>query len=226
MIQLTLRAKPVSNGPLAQLIHELQEQTSGQLRFHLFSVNQELVHGFGHNVVVTGLPWGRGFFTPAIFASESVLSGCSEDELYAIFAHEIAHIRQRHLIKRIGEGLAVGAMGSLFTSFMIVGLQLMGFKSLAIAVTTASALIPVILIWLNLQRLLQVQEKEADWVAIRDFQARPLDLLNALKKLTLWNQAGTHPLVHERMLILQGLWLSESAWNEAHASENPGTRAA
>ena len=59
-----------------------------------------LLPGAGHraNALVTGIIPGRRF----VFLTQELVENLDRDEICAVVAHELAHIRHRHLLRRLG----------------------------------------------------------------------------------------------------------------------------
>lgn len=209
LLQASFFAKPTRNPEAIALLQEILVN-SPQIQADFYEIDDEEYPLFGPNVVVSGFTRGRGWLKPAVFAAKSVLRTCPKAEIHAILAHEMAHLNEWHLLKRIRGALATFLIATLFTSFVIVGMQWSGYAQVATLVATISGIVPAILTWMQTKVQIRSQEKEADQKAIETFGAAPEALLTALKRLTTDSGRVPHPIVEERIQILTRLLDSEN----------------
>ncbi len=90
LLRLLWRARPLPAGRLRQRLEEL----SGRLRFRASDILIWNTGGTVINAAVAGLvPWLR-----YVMLSDGLIEHLDEDEIEAVFGHEVGHIRHRHLI--------------------------------------------------------------------------------------------------------------------------------
>lgn len=202
LVRFAFSARASRDSVATAILNEIRLCHRG-LEIRLYEIDDGAYPIFGANVVVAGITFGRGFFRPAIFAAQSVLRTCPPDELHAIFAHEVAHLSEWHLFKRIRGAFSTFLVATFFTSLLVVGLQWSGYVQVAALTAAISGLIPAILTWIHTRVQMREQEKEADRTAIEVFGAETDALLSALERLTARTGAPPHPYVAERMAILK-----------------------
>jgi Zn-dependent protease with chaperone function len=160
-----------------------------------------------NNAWIAGFSSGRGWFRPGLFLTESLVQGCSKEELEAIVLHEVSHVALGHLKRRFGYTLAmVGAALVLATTLMTVSLLLLPEPLLPmarIAALTAAIATPFILV----RRLVERQEDEADRHAVIGLAARLDDFARALRTVDrLNNQNAVHPNTEARITRVTIAW--------------------
>jgi STE24 endopeptidase len=130
---------------------------------------------------------------------DTLLEQMHREEVLAVLAHEAGHWKRRHLLKRIiaTEG---GALIALYLAFHLVPWE--GLPGL-VGLTQASLPLRLVivgflgaLIAFPLTPLASVLSRRHEWEADRfaaELTARPLDLVNALIKLSRENLANLYP---------------------------------
>ncbi|MBC7385071.1 MAG: M48 family metalloprotease [Cryobacterium sp.] len=161
------------------------------------------------NVFVSGFSFGRGIFRPVIFASEGALKLLAPSALEAVFAHELSHLNQNHLLKRMLRAIGTFIVASVLTAATLIGMHWSGYANLGGAFSLVAGIIPALLTWMTMRQLLWDQEFEADETAMKIFQIKATSLLEALTTLQAAIERSTgskaHPLVSERILRLEQL---------------------
>lgn len=170
--------------------------------------------GMVANAAVTGI-WRRMRY---VFLSDRLLAHFSEDELVAVFGHELGHVRHRHLVMR---GLVVLAPLAVWWS---VEYWLPGVASAAMALpaslgvddTLARSLVTLVVLGGSLVALLgsysRQLEHEADLVAIDVMRATDTtETAGPMPSLC------AHPFVTalEKLAILNGAPRSATSWQHA-----------
>jgi len=96
MFPLLLRhvwwTEPLPDGPLRERL----ESTAAQCGFQLREILVWRTEGLIANAAVSGLVARLRY----VFLSDLLLAQLTDDELTAVFAHELGHLRHRHLLKR------------------------------------------------------------------------------------------------------------------------------
>jgi STE24 endopeptidase len=88
-LRLLWRAQPLPAGPLRGRL----EQLSRRLKFRSSDILIWNTHGAVINAAVAGiLPWPR-----YVLLSDALLTHLSQDEIAAVFGHEVGHVRHHHL---------------------------------------------------------------------------------------------------------------------------------
>jgi STE24 endopeptidase len=144
------------------------------------------------NAAVVG--WGRN---RRILIGDTLLTLCSDDEIEAVFAHELGHVALHHTWK-----LLAGSAASFVIGFYLLYLVLgPSAAALGFAGPADLATIPLLLLWIAvfgfLSKPLQTGysrhlEKQAD-LFILDKVERPETLASALTKLADRNLSDPHP---------------------------------
>ncbi len=201
-VRISLNAQPCLNLKAVQAFNRLNP-TQRRLHIDLYEVDDLAHPTFGINVVVAGFTLGRGWLRPAVFASKTVISNCTENELHAIFSHEISHLAAWHLFSRLKKALVTFFVATFFMSFVLLGLQWSGYTQVVTLTSTFAGLVPALLTWLQTRNQIQEQEKEADTMAIEVFDADGRALLSALQKLTHLSLLPVAPIVRERIDFLK-----------------------
>jgi len=214
LVRLSLQAKACLHPKAVHAFQRLNSKTRN-LEVELFEVDDQANPSFGINVVVAGFTLGRGWFRPAIFASKTVISNCTEEELHAIFSHEISHLTAWHLFSRLKKALATFFVATFFMSFILLGLQWSGYTKIVTLTSTFAGLVPALLTWLQTKSQMHEQEKEADAMAIEVFEADGRALLSALRQLAHLSERPVAPIVQERMDYLNDHFPAAETFSEA-----------
>jgi len=166
------------------------------------------------NAAVVGLGRER-----RILIGDTLLTLCTNDEIEAVFAHELGHVALRHSWKLLAGGAAASVLG-FYLLYLVFGpsAQALGFAGPA-----DIAALPLLLLWMAVfglvARPLQAGysrrlERQAD-LFIVDKVAEPQALASALTKLAGRNLADpaphrlvevlfyTHPPIAKRIAYLQ-----------------------
>ena len=119
MIRLVLRLEPLPPGP----VRDRLMAASKRLGFRFSNVLVWNTNGGMANAMIVGLvPWLR-----YVIFTDRLLEEFSEDEVEAVFGHEIGHIRHQHMLYYLGFlALSMGALGLLADHVMLPTLGLLG----------------------------------------------------------------------------------------------------
>jgi len=144
------------------------------------------------NAAVVG--WGRN---RRIVIGDTLLTLCSDDEIEAVFAHELGHVALHHTWK-----LLAGSAASFVIGFYLLYLVLSpSAAALGFAGPADIAAVPLLMLWIAvfgfLSKPLQTAysrrlEKQAD-LFILDKVEKPETLVSALTKLADRNLSDPHP---------------------------------
>lgn len=137
-------------------------------------------------VLVTG--FSRLRFSSAVFVSPKVLAALTPQELHAVFCHEAAHQRSRHLERRLGLALGMIFFSTVCVSlFMVLGFMAMQQSGRAgespAGLGGILAMVAFVITFRSLARQSQVHELNADRAAVLDLGADAEALIGALVKL-------------------------------------------
>ncbi|MBC7690416.1 MAG: M48 family metalloprotease [Methylotenera sp.] len=199
--QASLNQHPTTLGEMIQETFNRQEMKTPQV----FLVSDEESKLYGHTVLISGFSFGRGIFRPALFISEAILAGCSEEEFKSILTHEMAHLQSNHLFKRIslmcGGFLTATFLSSIFVAafHVITEVPIQGpllLLNLLVPVTTT--------LWLVKKQSFR-HEHEADAISVKRFGSSPQALKSALEKLETLNlrkDTKTSTLTQSRLQAL------------------------
>lgn len=130
LLRLLLNLKPLPTGPLRERL----ERLAGRLKFRC----SEILVWNTHGSVATALLTGPMPFLRYVVLTDRLIDGMDEDEIEGVFAHEIGHVKHRHI--------------SFFFIFMVF--SLVAFSALwqfIITRTDLSQLQSQLLFWLNLR---------------------------------------------------------------------------
>jgi Zn-dependent protease with chaperone function len=182
--------------------------------------------------LIAGFNGGRWVFRPGLFLSRSAIEALTPTELSAVVLHEVAHLKLRHLRKRLlsSAGLIVGlTIAATFVVFLsLLALPDGPGRTL---VSYAAAAGAMIISFRGLAAQSRRHELEADRYAVRRLNADPAAMIEALRKFDRINQVqpagdgpgpklGTHPSTADRVSALERMIVSESAVPaEANESE-------
>lgn len=171
-----------------------------------------------NNAFVVGFKW-FGFSNQTMFIGRSLRDLLTKDELDAVICHELGHMANGHMLKRITYAFALilGLVISLVTSLaasMVLTLAFSDDPATSALVFGGSLLVTLvasyilIVSWLfkNYRR----QEHEADAFAVMQLGIRLEDMENALRKVAhkfrveaqkkaIWNPLRTHPEIETRI---------------------------
>jgi STE24 endopeptidase len=119
MIRLVLSLEPLPPGPLRDRL----EAASARLGFRCSDVLVWNTSGGMANAMIVGLvPWLR-----YVIFTDRLLEEFSEDEIEAVFGHEIGHIRHQHMLYYLGFlALSMGALGLLADHVLLPALGRLG----------------------------------------------------------------------------------------------------
>lgn len=171
-----------------------------------------------NNAFVVGFKW-FGFSNQTLFIGRSLKEVLTRDEFDAVISHELGHMANGHLLKRITYAfmLVVGLVISLVASLslsILVSLAVSNDPHKTTIVFSASLLVTLIVSYLFLVswlfRQYREQEHEADAFAVMKLGIRLEDLENSLRKVTKkfrekakkrasWNIFSTHPEIETRI---------------------------
>lgn len=171
-----------------------------------------------NNAFVVGFKW-FGFSNQTMFIGRSLRDLLTKDELDAVICHELGHMANGHMLKRITYAFALimGLVISLVTSLAVSMVLTLAFSDDpatsalvfggSLLVTLVASYI-IIVSWLfqNYRR----QEHEADAFAVMQLGIRLEDMENALRKVAhkfrveaqkkaIWNPLRTHPEIETRI---------------------------
>jgi len=137
--------------------------------------------------------WGR---SRRILLGDTLLKNYSPQEIEAVFAHELAHIRLRHIWKLIGFASACWLIGFYVTFLLFRAIMdslgrvvwdTAGFPLLALLMMTAGLALTPFQLWYS-----RHVEKQADLFAAKHIE-HPQHLASALRKLARQNLADSTP---------------------------------
>jgi len=152
------------------------------------------------NAAVAGFGKGR-----RILLGDTLLKNYSDDEIEAIFAHELGHIRLYHIARILGFGTAISLV-SFYLTFLLykTGADFLAFDR--ICDITAFPLLALILMLVGLILMpmqlgyLRHLEKQADIFAIEHIE-NPQSFASAMKKLSDQNLIDPSPGRLEELLL-------------------------
>jgi STE24 endopeptidase len=130
---------------------------------------------------------------------DTLLESMSRSEILAILAHEVGHWKKKHVLKRIILTEAV-ALGAIFVAYKLLAWEglpgLIGLQEGSFYVRVAILSFLASLLMFPLTPALSILSRKHEWQADRfacELTGRPLDLANALIKLSKENLANLHP---------------------------------
>ena len=130
---------------------------------------------------------------------DTLLEGMSRNEIIAVLAHEVGHWKKKHVLKRIIVTETV-ALGAIFLAYKLLtwdGLPgVIGLQEGSFYVRVAILGFLGSLLMFPLTPALSLLSRKHEWQADRyacELTGRPLDLANALIKLSRENLANLHP---------------------------------
>jgi STE24 endopeptidase len=169
------------------------------------------------NAAFTGLGKAK-----RIILGDTLLSGFSEEEIEAVFAHELGHYKHKHLLIGILVSIVSTVFGLFFAAFLYGrSLGVFGFGSIS-----QLAALPLLALWLSLFGLITTPlgnmlsryfERVADRYAVRTM-GTSIPFVSALRKLSITNLAHpdphplvefffySHPSITKRIRFVEGLF--------------------
>jgi len=181
VLKVLWRARSLPAGPLRTRLEALARS----LKFRCSDILVWHTYGFMANACVIGfLPRVR-----YVMMTDALLAHLEEDEIEAVFAHEVGHARRHHFAFYLLFALA-------FTCFYLNGLDLMRWAGLeaapgerlaggqGLAEAVAMVVLAVAYWWLVFGWLSRRHELQADVFALRSCR-RPEAFIDALDRLTL-----------------------------------------
>ncbi len=158
-----------------------------------------------------------------IILGDTLLAGFSEEEIEAVFAHELGHYKHRHLLIGILLSTLSTVLGLFLTALLFEqSLGVFGFVSI-----NQLAALPLLALWLSLFGLVTTPlgnmlsryfERVADRYAVHTI-GTPVPFVSALRKLAVTNLAHpdphplvefffySHPSIAKRIRFVEGLQL-------------------
>lgn len=167
----------------------------GELRRRFAPIEQEigirvdglfLLRGAGYraNAMVTGIIPGRRF----VFLTQELVEHLDHDEVCAVVAHELAHIRHRHLLRRLGLTALTIGLGNAAIGAMWHWRPTIAPTVAVVALWTLNMLLGVAYMILVTLPMARRHERQADATAARVVGA---DLYNrALRRIHDLNLSG------------------------------------
>ena len=209
IIPLFYKCNPLDNNVLKERLLELCKNCSvGIKQVFEIQLSKETRKA---NAAVAGLGKSR-----RILLGDTLLENCSDDEIEAIFAHELGHVCLYHVWKILTFG-AVISLGSFYLTYVLfkISVRFFGFNQISdIAAFPLLALIlmPIGLLFMPIQNgFLRYIEKKADMFALGHIRNRD-SFISAITKLGSQNLSDpspskvvkilfhTHPSISERVL--------------------------
>ena len=198
IIPLFYKCSPIANSELKERLLSLGKNCGVGIK-QVFEV-QLSKDTRKANAAVAGLGKGR-----RILLGDTLLKGYCDEEIEAIFAHELGHVRLLHTWKILGFGAAV-SLASFYLTFLLFneGLRFLAFDG--ICDISAFPLLALILMAVGLI-LMPIQhgylrhlEKQADMFAIGHIQNKD-SFASAMTKLGNQNLADPSPSRLEELLL-------------------------
>jgi len=198
IIPLFYKCKPIGNRELKERLLELSKNCSVAIK-EVFEI-QLSKDTRKANAAVAGIGKSR-----RILLGDTLLHNFSDEEIEAVFAHELGHVRLLHTWKILGFG-AVTSLVSFYLTFLLfrTGTSLLGFDE--IHDISAFPLLAFILMVVGLV-LMPLQlgysrhlEKQADMFATGHTE-KPESLASALTKLASQNLIDPAPSRLEELLL-------------------------
>ena len=214
LIRVIYKLTPLEDGELKEKIKALADKTGYKLKgIYMVDASKRSTK---LNAFATG--FGK---TKTIGLFDTLVEKMTADEIIAVLAHEIGHIKLRHILKRVPLSLISLAIMTLAAYFVVTMPQV----SQAFGFADANVVFGVYVLFIMLSpidRILDIpgnalsrkHEYEADAFA-RDFSSSQTDIAEALKKMykeDLGNLTPhpfvvmmeyTHPPLHQRLAALQ-----------------------
>ncbi len=210
--------KMIPNSPIVETEHlDLIHQRLKQIEWQNVRLRWIDIPDF-NNAFVVGLKW-FGFSNQTMFIGRSLRDLLTRDEFDAVICHELGHMANGHLLKRITYAfvLVMGLVVSIITSLVLSMLLTLVFSddpATSALIFGGSLLVTlvasyfIIISWLF--RNYRQQEHEADAFAVMKLGIRLDDMENALRKVarkfqeearrkSVWNPFNTHPEIETRI---------------------------
>jgi STE24 endopeptidase len=190
IIPLLYKCRPLADGGLKKKLLELGERCGVRIK-DVFEIklSKETKKA---NAAVAGFGKGR-----RILLGDTLMKDYTADEIEAVFAHELGHVRLLHTWKILGFGTIVSAACFYLTSLLFGrSINILGFENIY-----DIAAFPLLLLFLLLVgfALVPIQngytrhlEKQADMFAL-DRTADSRNLASALSKLSIQNLSDPSP---------------------------------
>jgi Zn-dependent protease with chaperone function len=198
--------------PLVESLRAIGERT--HLSFaRVMSLDPD--YGQGRVCLVLGVPG-----SPTLAISASLASSLPPDQLVAVLAHEAAHVRHRHVARRMGwtAVLGAGTVAGAVALFMLVAPL---FSRTLQPVASSVAIFPMLVARSLYEALVSRRhEAEADRFAVDVAGADAL--LGALEAI---QRAGTAAPIMANRWTTHGTWEVRAARIRAMAHLDQGTRA-
>ncbi len=216
------KGKPLEDSSLSNRLHQLAEEA--EIDYRNIAILQTRSHKLANAWVAGIVPQWR-----SVFVTDYLLDHLRSDEIAAIFAHELGHVKHRHLLKQVayivlgfGGHLLLARLNIFFLDFFpgipqwLYWLLLMGVHSGVM----------VFFVQFSLMRFWHRMEFEADAYAV-DLTGEPAVFLQALRKLIQLNDApedldtfnemlSTHPNFKARTAAIEqmsdGRGFAHSEW--------------
>lgn len=164
--------------------------------------------------MVAGFPFGRGVFRPGLFISQGMLDALNEEELRAVVLHEVAHLKLRHLMRRLGYSATLIFGTTAVATFCVYAASVVApageLKNMVGFAAAAGAFLATFKL---LGRQSRNQEFVADHHAVSALGASSESLVSALRKLDRVNHldpmnrvaqlSGSHPATDARVARLE-----------------------
>jgi STE24 endopeptidase len=130
---------------------------------------------------------------------DTLLESMSQSEIVAVLAHEVGHWKKKHVLKRIILTETV-ALGAIFLAYKLLAWEslpgMVGLQQGSFYVRVVILGFLASLLMFPLTPALSLLSRKHEWQADRfacELTGRPLDLANALIKLSKENLANLHP---------------------------------
>jgi len=217
IIPLFYKCRPIANGELKKRLLKLGKNCGVAVK-EVFEIRLSKDTKKA-NAALAGMGKGR-----RILLSDTLLQNYSDEEIEAVFAHELAHIRLFHTWKILGFGAAISLVGFYLTFLLFKrGTNLLGFEGIydigAFPLLTLILMIVGLILMpmqLGYQRHL---EKQADIFAIEHIEKRQ-SFASAMTKLANQNLVDPSPgrleelLLHDHPPISKRLRYTETEKNQ------------
>jgi STE24 endopeptidase len=198
IIPLFYKCSPLAEGELKERLLKLGKKCGVSIR-EVFEV-QLSRDTRKANAAVVGLGKGR-----RILLGDTLSNNYSDEEIEAIFAHELGHVRLFHTWKILGF-VAVVSLASFYMTFLLfkAGVNFLAFNetyNIAAFPLLAIILMAVGLILMPMQQwYLRHLEKEADMFAINHIRNKQ-SFVSAMTKLASQNLSDPSPSRWEELLL-------------------------
>lgn len=159
VLRRVLRTEPLRDGPLRRRLEALCKRSGVRYREILF---WDTGHNMGNAAVMGVVPWMR-----YILLSDVLMETMTDDQIEAVFAHEVGHVVHRHMV------WFVIFFGALFTGICCVEKLVENVRWLneSTMVVIGSLVCWSAVFWLGLGFLSRRFERQADVFAARTIQS-------------------------------------------------------